>query len=91
MRNFLVLGAMKGEFLAESGNVYENFQMMGYVESASHIDAVRAFFENPQFPIDWSDVIYLWSESLELHPDNGHFGELEHIYIEELTRLATES
>jgi len=90
MSTFLVLGALKGEFLAESGNVYENFQMMGYVDSSDHLQAVREFFENPQFPIDWGDVIYLWSECLESHPDNGHFGALEHIYIEDLTRLPTE-
>ena len=29
MPKYLVLAAMKGEFLARSGNVYENFQMLG--------------------------------------------------------------
>ena len=35
MPKYIVLAAMKGEFLSHSGNVYENFQMMGYVEAAS--------------------------------------------------------
>ena len=57
---------MKGEFLAHGGNVYENFQMMGYVESGGPFDAVRSFFDEPQFPIDWRDVRYMWAEPLKM-------------------------
>ena len=48
MTKFIVLAAMKGEFLSHGGNVYENFQMMGYVE-AGRSYAVKS---TPHFPID---------------------------------------
>ena len=85
MANYMVMAAMKGEFLARSGNGYENFQMLGYVEASSPFDAVKNFFEFPQFPIDWSDVTYMWAESLEKDENNGHYGEFDRIYLESLT------
>jgi hypothetical protein len=84
MANYMVMAAMKGEFLARSGNVYENFQMLGYVEASSPFDAVKNFFEVPQFPIDWGDITYMWAESLEKDENNGHYGELDRIYLESL-------
>ena len=89
MSKYIVLAAMKGEFLASSGNVYENFQMLGYVESESPVGAVRAFFDAPQFPIDWRDIRYMWAESLKDDPINGHYGDYDLVYIEDLTGPGT--
>ena len=33
MPTFIILAAMKGRFVSDRGNSYDNFQMMGYVES----------------------------------------------------------
>ena len=52
MAKYMVMAAMKGEFLARSGNVYENFQILGYVEASSPFDAVKNIFEVPQITID---------------------------------------
>ena len=84
MPNYLVLAAMKGDFLAESGNVYENFQMMGYVESDDPLGAVKSFFDDPQFPIDWRDVRYMWAEPLKDDLNSGHYGDFDRIYTEDL-------
>ena len=84
MPTYIVLAAMKGEFLAKSGNIYDNFLVMGYVESANHLDAVNVFFDEPQFPINWGDVSYLWAESLDDSSSNGHYGELDRVYMENL-------
>ncbi|MCH8108319.1 MAG: hypothetical protein IIB30_08205, partial [Chloroflexi bacterium] len=45
MPSFLVLAAMKGRFISELGNPYDNFQMMAYVEAGSSKDAVTNFFD----------------------------------------------
>jgi len=87
MGKFIVLAAMKGDFLAYGGNVYDNFQMMGYVESNEPFGAVRSFFDVPHFPIDWRDVRYMWAEPLKDDANSGHYGDYDRIYIEELTRL----
>ena len=47
--------------MSEQGNLYDNFQMLGYVEGASPFDAVAAFFDQPKFPIVWADVEYMWA------------------------------
>ena len=85
MSKYLVLAAMKGEFLASSGNVYENFQMLGYVESEGPFGAVKSFFDEPQFPIYWQDVRYMWAESLKDDASNGHYGDYDRVYAEDLT------
>ncbi len=85
MSKYLVMAAMKGEFLAKSGNVYENFQMMGYVESDTPFGAVKTFFDDPQFPLDWGDITYMWAESLNVDANNGHYGDFDKIYIKDLT------
>ena len=90
MTKFIVLAAMQGDFLAHRGNVYENFQMMGYVDSDEPFGAVKSFFDNPQFPIDWRDVRYMWAETLKNDTDSGHYGDYGRIYIEDLTRSARE-
>ena len=64
MPTFIILAAMKGRFISHRGNTYDNFQMMGYVESADVKDAVADFFDQPPYPIRWEDVEYLWAESL---------------------------
>lgn len=86
MPKYIVLAAMKGEFLSHSGNVYENFQMMGYVDAADPFDAVRSFFDDPHFPIDWRDVRYMWAEPLREDGSSGHYGDFDKIYVEDLTR-----
>ena len=77
MTKFIVLAAMKGEFLSHGGNVYENFQMMGYVEAAGPFDAVKSFFDEPHFPIDWRDVRYMWAEPLQDGENTGHYGDFD--------------
>jgi len=84
MTMYVILADMKGDLLAQSGNIYNNFQMLGYVESHSHLDAIKAFFDQPQFPIDWHDISYMWAESLDQDIKNSHYGELHKIYISEL-------
>ena len=85
MSKYIVMAAMKGEFLARSGNIYENFQMLGYVESDEPLGAVKAFFNNPQFPLHWGDITYMWAESLDDDVNNGHYGDYNRIYTESLT------
>ena len=80
----MVLAAMDGEFVARKGNVYENFQMLGYVESINPLEAVKSFFDDPQFPIDWGDVKYMWAEPITEYQDGGHYGEYKKIFTEEL-------
>ena len=84
MASFIVLAAMKGRFVSEQGNFYDNFQMMGYVEAGNSNDAVTAFFDQTPFPIKWEDVEYLWAEQLADHPDGGHYGDYERVYVESL-------
>ena len=84
MTKYIVLAALNGEFLASSGNVYENFQMFGYVEANDSFEAVKNFFEEPQFPIDWSDVMYMWAESLGDDAPNGHYGDYRRVFIDSL-------
>ena len=71
MPTYLILAAMKGRFVSDFGNTYDNFQMMGYVtrpEDATPFDAVTAFFDQPPYPIQWQDVEYLWAELLGQSP-----------------------
>jgi hypothetical protein len=84
MPNFLVMAAMKGRFVSEQGNLYDNFQMLGYIEEATPFDAVAAFFDRPKFPIIWGDVEYMWAERLADDPDNAHHGDYERVYIASL-------
>ena len=51
MPTYIVLAAMKGRFVSEFGNTYDNIQMMGYVSvsaGASPQEAVGAFFDQPR-------------------------------------------
>ena len=84
MKTFLILAEMDVQVLAESGNVYDNFQFMGYVRAKTHNEAIYRFFDQPQFPLNWKDIRYLWSESLEENENNGHYGELHKISITSL-------
>ena len=38
MPKFIILAAMKGRFVSQQGNHYDNFQMMGYVDSTNARD-----------------------------------------------------
>lgn len=78
------MAAMKGRFLSERGNTYDNFQMLGYSDGADPTTAVSAFFDSPQYPIDWADVDYLWAERLADDAANGHLGDYERVYVETL-------
>ena len=87
MPTYIVLAAMKGRFVSEFGNTYDNFQMMGYVSvpaGASPQEAVGAFFDQPPYPIQWQDVEYLWAELLGEIPDNAHYGDYDRVYVESL-------
>ena len=50
MPNFIVLAAMKGRFISDGGNFYDNFQMMGYVTAADPREAVSSFFDQAPYP-----------------------------------------
>jgi len=84
MSSYLVLAAMKGRFVSEQGHTYDNFQMMGYSDGKDPKEAVANFFDEPPYPIQWSDVEYLWAERLADDPNNGHLGDYERVYVETL-------
>ena len=86
MSTFIVLAAMKGRFVSDLGNLYDNFQMLGYVEAASAGDAVTDFFDQSPYPIQWGDVEYLWAEELAGGPEAGHHGDYDRVYVETLRR-----
>ena len=84
MAQFIVLAAMKGQFVSAAGNTYDNFQMMGYVEAGDPTQAVTAFFDQTPYPIQWGDVDYLWAEQLLEGPHTGHHGDYDRVYVESL-------
>ena len=86
MAQFIVLAAMKGQFVSAAGNSYDNFQMMGYVEAGDQTQAVTAFFDQTPYPIQWGDVDYLWAEQLMEGPGTGHHGDYDRVYVESLRR-----
>ena len=86
MPAFIILAAMKGRFLSDYGNHYDNFQMMGYMEAADPNAAVTDFFDQPPYPIRWEDVEYLWAEQLADSAHTGHHGDYERVYIDSLRR-----
>ncbi len=86
MPAFIILAAMKGRFISEHGNHYDNFQMMGYLDAASPADAVTTFFDQPPYPIRWADVEYLWAEQLADADHTGHHGDYDRVYVESLRR-----
>ena len=47
MPAFVILAAMKGRFISDRGNYYDNFQMMGYLEATTPMAAVTNFFDQP--------------------------------------------
>ncbi len=86
MPSFIVLAAMKGRFVSDHGNPYDNFQMLGYVDAESPREAVSAFFDQPPFPIIWEDVEYMWAERLSDQSADTRYGEYERIYLDSLRR-----
>ena len=86
MPTFLILGAMKGRFVSEQGNLYDNFQMLGYVEASEPEEAVTQFFDQTPYPIRWEDVEYMWAERLADHADNAHHGNYDRVYVDSLRR-----
>ena len=86
MASFVVLAAMKGKFVSDQGNTYDNFQMLGYMEAGSPGDAVTAFFDQAPYPIRWEDVEYMWAERLADNPSNSHYGDYDRVYVESLRR-----
>jgi hypothetical protein len=86
MSTFIILAAMRGRFVSDQGNLYDNFQMMGYVEAGNAHDAATAFFEQAPYPIQWGDVEYLWAEELAAGPHTGHHGDYDRVYVDSLRR-----
>ena len=86
MSSFIVMAAMKGRFVSDHGDTYDNFQMLGYAEAATPEEAVTAFFDEAPYPIRWEDVEYMWAERLADHPSNAHYGDYNRIYVESLRR-----
>ena len=86
MDSFIVLASMKGRFVSDQGNSYDNFQMLGYIEAGNPGDAVTAFFDQAPYPIRWEDVEYMWAERLADHPSNAHYGDYDRVYVESLRR-----
>ena len=87
MATYLILAAMKGRFVSDHGNTYDNFQMMGYIEAPDGVtaeEAVGAFFDQPPYPIQWQDVEYLWGELLGASPSNAHYGDYGRVYVASL-------
>ena len=62
MPKFIILAAMKGQFISASGNIYDNFQMMGYIEAGDSNQAITSFFDQTPYPIQWADVDYLGAD-----------------------------
>jgi hypothetical protein len=86
MASFIILAAMKGRFVSDRGNLYDNFQMLGYMEAGNSTDAVATFFDQPPYPIRWEDVEYLWAERLSDDFSAGHYGDYQRVYINNLRR-----
>ena len=86
MASFILSAAMKGRFTSDAGNVYDNFQMLGYITAGSHTEAVTGFFDQPPYPVQWSDVEYLWAERLFEGGENARYGDYQRIYIDTLLR-----
>tara|TARA_B100000949_G_C13954162_1_gene314168 strand:+ start:263 stop:544 length:282 start_codon:yes stop_codon:yes gene_type:complete len=84
MPKFIVLAAMRGRFVSQQGNHYDNFQMMGYIDAAMPRDAVTEFFDQTPYPIQWADVEYLWAEELVAGAETGHHGDYDRVYVEQL-------
>ncbi len=82
----MILAAMKGRFVSEHGNYYDNFQMMGYSDAGDPQAAVAAFFDQPPYPIRWEDVEYMWAEQLAETRHTGHHGDYERVYVDSLRR-----
>ena len=83
MPAYLVLAAMQGRFVSNTGNTYDNFQFMGYSDGADPISAVTSFFDAPPYPI-------VWAERLADDSANGHLGDYERIYVETLRKMWAE-
>ena len=89
MATFIVLAAMKGRFVSDHGNTYDNFQMLGYMEADDPNGAVTAFFDQAPYPIRWEDVEYMWAERLGDQGAEGggaHYGDYDRIYVDSLRR-----
>ena len=86
MPTFVILAAMKGRFVSDHGNFYDNFQMMGYIEAAGPSEAVTQFFDQTPYPIRWEDVEYMWAELLADQGEGSHHGDYDRVYVESLRR-----
>ena len=89
MATFIVLAAMKGRFVSDHGNTYDNFQMLGYMEADDPNGAVTAFFDHAPYPLRWEDVEYMWAERLGDQGAEGvgaHYGDYDRIYVDSLRR-----
>ena len=86
MPSFILMAAMKGRFVSDQGNLYDNFQMMGYVDAPGPTEAVTQFVDQTPYPVRWEDVEYLWAEQLAITDGNAHHGDYDRVYVESLRR-----
>jgi len=89
MATFVVLAAMKGRFVSDHGNTYDNFQMLGYMDADDPNGEVTAFFDQAPYPIRWEDVEYMWAErlgNLGVDGSGAHYGDYDRIYVDSLRR-----
>jgi hypothetical protein len=86
LHTYIILAAMNGFFYSTDGDVYDNFQMLGYIESENSAKAVEQFFSEPPYPILWKDIEYMWSELLEPGVSGGHYGSYKKVYIDTLIK-----
>ena len=86
MPTFVILAAMKGRFVSDQGNLYDNFQMMGYMEAVGPTEAVTQFFDQTPYPIRWEDVEYMWAEALADQGADAHYGDYNRVYVDSLRR-----
>lgn len=86
MPDYIILGAMKGRFVSDNGNLYDNFQMLGYVTAIGPTEAVTQFFDQTPYPIRWEDVEYMWALRLADTAADPLYGDYPRVYVESLRR-----
>jgi hypothetical protein len=77
---------MKGRFVSDHGNQYDNFQMMGYIDAPGPTEAVTQFFDQTPYPIRWEDVQYMWAIQLAEVGSTAQYGDYDRIYVDSLRR-----
>ena len=86
MAQFIVLAAMKGQFVSAGGNMYDNFQMLGYVEAGDPAQAVTAFFDQTPYPNSMGRRGLPVGRAANGGGHTGHHGDYDRVYVESLRR-----